>query len=121
MLTITHRGDALYEMTARGQLTRGDYERVVPELERGADHGPLRLLIRLEDFHGWTPKALLDDLRFDVRHHDDFERVAVVGDSKLEEWGLRLSQPFFSGEMRYFTDESDARRWMGGDGAGRPT
>ena len=107
MLTITTRRQATLEIEATGKLDRADYERVVPE------SGELRVLIRLRDFEGWTPKALIDDLRFDLRHHDDFRKIAIVGERKLEKWATDLSKPFFSGEMRFFEDDADARAWVG--------
>lgn len=112
MLTITNHGPDVFEIRAEGKLDRADYERVVPELQAAAGRGELRVLIRLDDFEGWTPGALLDDLRFDIRHHDDFRKMAVVGERKLEEWATRLSKPFFSGEMRFFEDEAKARAWV---------
>ncbi len=113
MLTITARQPGSLEIEARGKLDRGDYERVVPELEAAAASGELRVLIRLRDFEGWAPKALIEDLRFDIRHHDDFRKIAIVGERKLERWATELSKPFFSGEMRFFENDTEARAWVG--------
>jgi hypothetical protein len=32
-------------------------------------------------FQGWDPSALWDEIKFDLRHANDFERVATVGDN----------------------------------------
>ncbi|MGE0785178.1 MAG: STAS/SEC14 domain-containing protein [Sandaracinaceae bacterium] len=112
MLTITNRDGRLVEMRAAGTLERADYDRVVPQLEAAAESGDLRLLVQLEDFRGWTPRALVEDLRYDLKHHDDFSKVAIVGEKKLEEWGTQLSKPFFSGEMKFFEDLPKARAWI---------
>jgi hypothetical protein len=111
-MTITKQEQGFIEIRASGKLERSDYEEVVPQLEAEAKRGKLRLLVDLVDFEGWTPKALVDDLRFDVKHHDDFERTAIVGDKTLEKLGTELSKPFFSGEIRYFEDLGEARRWI---------
>jgi len=113
MLKITTRRPGTLEIEAQGKLDRADYERVVPELEGAAEDGELRVLIRLRDFEGWTPKALIDDLRFDIRHHDDFRKIAIVGERTLEKWATELSKPFFSGEMQFFENDADARAWVG--------
>ena len=103
------------EIVAAGTLTAEDYERVLPKLERlAARRGPLKFYIELRDFHGWTPAALWKDLRFDAQHQDDMARIAVVGESRWQEFGTIISQPFLKAEMRFFPVEeaTDARRWL---------
>ena len=105
----------LVEFEVSGTLSGDDYERLVPRLERlVAERGPLRIYIELHDFHGWSPAALWKDLRFDARHQDDMERIAVVGEKRWEEWAIGLSQPFMKADMRFFRmDEAEeARRWV---------
>ncbi len=112
MLRITkHDTDGL-EIEAQGTLDEKDYQRVVPQLEEAAEDGKLRVLIRLDDFHGWTPRGLIEELRYDLRHRDDFARIAVVGDKKLEEWATKLTRPFFSGDVKFFDNVGAARAWM---------
>lgn len=113
MLKVTNRQDDVVEVRAVGKLERADYERVVPQLEDAVERGRLKLLVHLRNFEGWTPRALVDDLRFDLRHHDDFSKIAVVGERELERLGTKLSKPFFSGETRFFEDLEQARRWIG--------
>jgi hypothetical protein len=97
-------------ITASGTLERSDYDRVVPQLEDAiAEWGKLRILIELQDFRGWRPGALLDELRFDARHRNDFSRCAVVGDRASERWITELTAPLVDGEVRFFaSDELDA-------------
>jgi hypothetical protein len=103
-------------LRASGRLTQADYEAAVPEIENALTlrGKPLRLMVRLEDFRGWHLRALWDELRFDARHHDDLGRIAVVGDARWQEWGTKLSKPFFGCERRYFDwDEMDrAKAWL---------
>ena len=120
MIKIREKPDVI-EFDVSGTLTGDDYDRLVPELERlAAERGPLRMYIELHDFHGWTPAGLWKDLRFDATHQDDLERIAVVGERRLEEWATKLSQPLLKADMRFFPpEESDAaRRWVAGDPSG---
>lgn len=112
MLNITNQEGNLLELMATGTLEHADYERVLPKIEGVADRGNMRVLVVLRDFSGWEPKALLDDLEFDVEHRDDFTKIAIVGEKKLEKWATTLSKPFFSGEMKFFEDEDRARSWI---------
>ena len=112
MLEITTHEGNLFELTATGTLDHSDYERVLPTIEKAADEDDLRMLIALRDFSGWSPRAIVDDLQFDVAHRNDFKRIAIVGEKKLEEWVTKLSKPFFSGEVKFFEQEARARTWV---------
>jgi len=35
----------------------------------------------MEDFQGWDAGALLEDVKFDVKHFSDIEWLAFVGDN----------------------------------------
>ena len=58
--TVRHRTQGYAEIEVRGTLGAQDYRDLVPQLESEiATGGGLRALIRLVDFHGWTPSALI--------------------------------------------------------------
>ena len=51
----------LVEIEVSGKLEKRDYERFVPQLETLIqEHGKLRILFDMNDFHGWTLSALAD-------------------------------------------------------------
>ena len=117
MITIEHPGPHdIIVVRASGTLTAKDYDTAMPELEHAMElsKGPLRVLMRLDDFQGWEIGALWRDLEFDLKHRGDFGRVAVIGETALEEWGTKLSAPFAKAEMRFFTtdQDADAREWL---------
>jgi len=117
MITIEHdRESDLIVMRASDTLTPHDYENAVPELEHALElsQGALRVMIRLEDFRGWEIGALWRELEFDLKHRGDFGRIAVIGESRLEEWGTTLSAPFAKAEMRFFPTEreDEAEAWL---------
>ncbi|MCV2868440.1 STAS/SEC14 domain-containing protein [Defluviimonas sp. WL0002] len=117
MISIEHsRYNNLIVIRATGTLTARDYELGVPELEHALElsEGPLRVMIKLEDFRGWEIEALWRDLKFDYKHWSSFRRIAVVGENALEKWGTILSKPFTKAEMRYFpvSEEANAEAWL---------
>lgn len=117
MLHIRHRAADLVTLEAVGTITRQDYDRVLPELDRIlAEEPALRVLIELHDFQGWEPGARLAELKFDLRHYRDFRKIAIVGDDRVETWIPKLTAPFFSGETRYFRQSNIALalRWIAG-------
>lgn len=117
MLTMESYDSGIVLIKASGRLSKADYDRFLPEFERIARaHGPVRMLIELHDFHGWDLPGLWEDLKFDTRHQNDMGRVAIIGDRAWQEWGARLSKPFFKAEMRYFDrgQAAAARAWLPG-------
>lgn len=115
MLRIVRQDQDLVWLEANGEVSEKDYREVVPLLEAQlAREGRLRALIHLRDFRGWSAEGGLEELRFDLRHREGFDRVAVVGARPLEAWGARLTAPFFSGPARFFEDEQElqAREWF---------
>lgn len=108
-------GANILEVTMTGKLTREDYASFVPEVERLIkEHGKLRMLCHLKDFHGWTMGALWEDIKFDWRHFSDIERVALVGDKRWEAGMATFCKPFTKATVRYFdvSDESKATEWI---------
>ena len=92
-----------------GKLTKADYEHFVPEVERLIRrNGKIRMLIQMHDFHGWTLSALWDDVKFDLKHFTQIERLAFVGESQWEAGMAAFCKPFTTASIQYF-DESKAR------------
>jgi hypothetical protein len=117
MIQIEHKRDQdLIVVRASGRLTLADYHDAMPEIDTAVQlaGGPLQVMIRLEDFHGWDIGALWQELRFDAEYGGDFERVAVLGETSLEGWATRLAAPFVRAEMRFFprADETQALAWL---------
>ncbi len=98
-----------------GKLTKQDYERFVPEVERlVSQHGKIRMLVQMHDFHGWTLSAMWEDVKFAMKEFAHIERLALVGHSKWEAGMAVFCKPFTTATVRYF-DESksdEARKWI---------
>ena len=115
MLTMSEEDADVVVVTASGKLHKEDYDRFVPTFERIVrERGSVRVLIELQDFHGWDLPGLWEELKFDIAHLSDMGRVAIVGDKAWQEWGTRLSTPFVEAEMRYFDHgrTAEAREWL---------
>jgi|SRR5579875_1588291 hypothetical protein len=98
-----------------GKLTKEDYQRFVPEVERLIQReGKLRMLVRMHDFHGWTIGALWEDIKFDLKHFADIERLALVGERKWEAGMAAFCKPFTRATVRYFEESQydEAQRWI---------
>ena len=117
MLTEEFEGKVL-TVKASEKLTREDYEHFVPYFERLIkEHGKIRVLFDMHDFHGWEMGALWEDIKFDLKHFTDIERVAIIGETKWEKWMATFCRPFTTASIRYFDrDQTEAaRQWMDED------
>jgi hypothetical protein len=113
-LKYTNVGEVL-EIELTGKLTKEDYERFVPVAEQLVkEHGKIRVLVEMRDFHGWTAGALWQDIKFDAKHFRDIERVAMVGESKWQHGMAVFCKPFTAAEIRYFDRSAidEARAWV---------
>jgi hypothetical protein len=110
-------------LTISGKLSKEDYAQFVPEVERLIkQHKKIRILCRMQDFHGWQMGALWEDIKFDVKHFADIDRLALVGESKWESGMAVFCKPFTTAKVRYF-DESkaaEAEQWIQTDLAPAP-
>ncbi|TWT85543.1 hypothetical protein Pla123a_03500 [Posidoniimonas polymericola] len=105
----------LVEIEVTGKLNKEAYEIFVPEIEqRISEHGKIRVLVVMHDFHGWEAGALWEDLKFDVKHFNHIERLALVGESKWEKGMSVFCRPFTTAKIKYFdhTEVDSAREWV---------
>jgi hypothetical protein len=105
----------LLHVTLSGKLTEEDYKQFTPEFEQQIQHhGKLRVLVEMKDFHGWEAGALWDDIVLDMKHFNDIERLALVGDKKWEKGMAVFCKPFTSAEVRFFEPHqlNEARQWV---------
>ncbi|MHA3093073.1 SpoIIAA family protein [Acinetobacter brisouii] len=70
-------------ITASGHISASDYETIlVPAIEAAlAQHGKIRVLYHIaDDFSGFTPGAMWDDMKLGLGHLPAWERMAIVTD-----------------------------------------
>ncbi|MEA1951017.1 MAG: STAS/SEC14 domain-containing protein, partial [Planctomycetota bacterium] len=71
-----------------------------------------RCYCELTDFHGITPHALWDELKFDTKHCRDIERCAIVGDPSWHNWMTKISQTIFSrADVKFFDESQSQEAW----------
>lgn len=105
----------ILEVSLTGKLVKEDYETFVPAVERLVkQHGKIRMLVVMHDFHGWTAGALWADTRFAAHHFTDIERLAVVGETKWQHGMAVFCKPFTAAAVRYFDHAAlaEAHAWL---------
>ena len=107
----------MVEVQVTGKLSKEDYEYFVPRTEKLMQNGKVRILFSMHEFSGWEMGALWEDIKFDIKHFKDIDRLAMVGDKKWEHGMAMFCQPFTTAKLQYF-DQSEieqARAWLAED------
>jgi SpoIIAA-like len=116
MLTLQEdAGGKILSLKISGKLTKEDYHKFLPKVEDLIKkHGKIRILMEMTDFHGWEMGALWEDIKFDVKHFRDIERLAMIGDSKWEAGMAVFCKPFTTAKIKYFdvSKASEAGPWI---------
>jgi SpoIIAA-like len=116
-LDIERLSPTAFAVSIEGMLGQEDYRQFVPPVEECIKaHGKVNLLVKISDFRGWSPAALWEDLKFDVRHYGDVSRIALVGKNPSQEWMATISKPFTKAEVKFYLEEDadSARQWVTG-------
>ncbi len=103
------------EIRVSGKLSKEDYDVFVPEIENQiAQHGTVRILFDMHDFHGWETAAIWEDIKFGWRHFHDIERITMIGEAAWEKGMTTFCLPFTKADIRYFDrkEEIVAREWI---------
>ena len=115
MLTIMPQShDNVLGVQGTDKVTDQDYlEVLIPQVEKVLEkYGKARLLYYVDEgFTGWEMGAMWEDAKFDLRHRDDFEKIAMVGGPKWAAWGVKLAGYFMEGQVRVFPPEELQSAW----------
>jgi hypothetical protein len=112
--TITKRRK-LIATRATGKLTEADYNKLLPLLTSMLkQYSKINWYFEMENFDGWELKGLWEEVKFDAKHANDFDKVAMVGEKKWEEWMTDLMKAFTSAEVRFFdsSQKEEAIEWI---------
>lgn len=101
-----------------GEITHEDYKnRMFPHIDAAlVGKGKVNLYIELaKNFEGWGVRSAVDEVVYNVKHTNDFKKVAVVGDSNWEKAMTDFTKIYNRGEVRFFDRENinKALSWVG--------
>lgn len=100
---------------ATGKVTGEDYERLKPMLDNITSKGQkIRWYYELQNEEGFDMGAILEDLKVDIQHASDYEKIAVVGDKKWQETVTKAFRPFTNANVHFFemNEKQEARHWI---------
>lgn len=71
-------------------------------------------IIELNNFAGWEfVSALWQDLKLEFTHSNNSDKIAIVGDSKLQQVVMKIGELFTSAKVQFFPhgDMKMAQDW----------
>jgi hypothetical protein len=113
MIAINNETANIIIASVLGEFTLNDFE----ELERAVQQaletqGTARLLVDLRDMLDFTVDVAWEEIRFTRQHSRDFERIALVASSQLQEWAAWLPRIFIKAEFEVFESYDEALAWV---------
>lgn len=102
-------------LKATGKLTHDDYEKINPMIDaalEGVSDPKISVYIDGSQFEGWELRAAWDDFKLGLKRGSEFEKIAIFGNKKWQEYSARIGSWFMSGEVKYFDDADDALSWL---------
>ncbi len=113
---IRQEGRRLLVGVIRGLLRKSEqdaFQKAGAELLRREP--TISCLIVLDGFNGWESGADWGDVTFMDQHDEAIEKIAIVGPREHEDqMMIFVVAPMRGGRVRYFSSESEARAWLGG-------
>ncbi len=105
----------LIAVQVQGHVAKEDYDKVNPLIDKAVkEYGKIKLFIQIDSLNGIEPKAFVEDVKTYFRHFKDIEKMAVVGETKWQEFWVKLAGPFISGKVKYFSHSEliAAQNWI---------
>ncbi len=107
--------DMFLSIKAVGKLTHDDYELMIPMVESaldGIDEPSIKAIVDITEFDGWEVQAAWDDFKFGLKHSKEFTKIAIYGNSSIQNIASNIGSWFIAGQMSYFDDFEDALKWL---------
>jgi len=109
-------GDEFFlSLKAIGKLTHEDYEKINPIIDSalaGIKDPKVKVLLDASELEGWEFRAAWDDFKLGLKHGSEFEKIAIFGNKKWQEYSAKIGSWFISGDIKYFESIDDALNWL---------
>ena len=105
-------------LKAVGKLTHEDYEKINPMIDsalKGIKDPKVKVFIDGSELEGWELRAVWDDFKLGLKHGNEFDKIAIFGNKKWQEYAAKIAPGFISGDVEYFESANDALTWLQDD------
>lgn len=105
---------SVVEIEINGEVTEDEMNEFETYIKQKVEeHGKLNALIFIKDLD-YTVEGFIEEIKFDIKHLDDFNKVALVSDEKWIELGEKLSTFMPSVDAEHFDpdERQKAMAWL---------
>ena len=102
-------------LKATGKLTHEDYQKFTPLLDQalsGLDDPEILALVDITELTGWELRAAWDDFKLGLKHGSEFKKIALIGNQRWVDVGIRVGEWFSSGDIRHCDTTEEALEWL---------
>jgi len=104
--------DTFVAYRIKNRISNEEFEEIAQVLEGDIESkGKLNMLVEIDHMDFPTPGVVWNDLKFAYHHAKDFDRFAVLGDKKWEQWWVEVSDKIMSTNCRYFDVSEKEQAW----------
>lgn len=99
-------------------LTEDDYDVLDSELSHELEaHTTTRVFFEIDDVDGWEPEDEWESLAFDIRHVQEVDKVAIVGDDTWDRLVDKIELLFPVSQIQSYDseDREEALEWIRGE------
>lgn len=109
-----HYDESIIEVKIDGKVTKQDIEKLETHYkETKTVDEKVSLLLEVQSIN-YSMDGLLEDMKFDMKHWNDFDKIAVVSDKKSIELGSKLPNMLPNLEVEHFSlsEKNQAMNWL---------
>jgi len=112
---LSENAEDLVAIKTSEKLDKDDLGRLLPQLEEKIkQYGKIRFFWEMDAFEGWKPTAFLQESLFDIKHLNDFYKIAIVGEKDWQEKLADMMKHFSKAQLKYFnsSQRQEALDWV---------
>ncbi len=97
---------------ATEKLIRRDFEKLLPLLVNALKvYDKIRWYFEMENFKGCDLESFCKEVKLGVQHTNAFDKIAMVGEAKSQEWMADVMKLFTKAEIKFFKLNERGRAW----------
>ena len=108
-------GSRILDVVLIGRLVKTDYSSLIATFQQLIKmHGTIRVLLDMTQFHGWDAGGMWEEIKFDLKHLAEMDRLAVIGEKPWQHAIAAFAKPFTPATIRYFDgiEAAQAQAWI---------
>ena len=104
--------EGIVGIRVEGKLSTEEYDLLNAYLEKLMQNvGPINFFCDMANFEGQNGEALWEEITDHLRHVQEYQRIAVVGNRRWLKGGPKVSVPWPKAQLKFFTPDQTDEAW----------